>query len=141
MSDPTAERIEADSSARWRADADRTFGKIHDRLTRLELRVAERLGTNTDDGLVGKELDAVRADIKAIAVENKRHAKFIALVAAAVVGSGGAAVQALRTSASEDGASLSRLATLERDVDRLEQSIRSLWTVTAPRPFRTTPTE
>ena len=141
MTDDERDRIETNGSARWRAEAERTMGKLHDRLTRAELRVGEALGIGEDDGRIGKELDALRADAKAIAVETKRHSKFLALVAAAVVGSGGAAVQALRTSASEDGAALSRLATLERDIDRLEQSIRSLWTVTSPRPFRTTPTE
>lgn len=138
MTDGERERIETEGSARWRADAERTMGKMHDRLTRVELRVAERLGTKTDDGLVGKELDSLRADVKAISVEAKRANKVIATAIAAAIAGLGTAVQALRTSATEDGASLSRLATLERDVDRIEQSIRSMWTI--PRPFRT-PTE
>lgn len=112
------------------------MGKLHDRLTRVELRAGEALGTGADDGRVGKELDALRADLKAIAAEAKRANKAIASAIAIAIASAGGAVQALRSSASEDGASLSRLSTLERDVDRLEQSIRSLWTATAPRTFR-----
>ena len=137
------DRIDTEGRAPWRADVEKTLGKIHDRVTRIELRIGEALGIGDDDGRVGKELDAARADLKAVAMrvnavagDAKRANKAIATAVAIAIGGLGTAVQALRTSASEDGASLTRLSTLERDVDRLEQSIRSLWTATAPRTFR-----
>ena len=134
------DRIDNDGRAAWRADVEKTLGKIHDRVTRVELRTGEALGIGEDDGRVGKELDQARADLKAIAVrvsnvaaESKRTSKLITAAIIAAVSGLGAGVQALRTSASEDGASLTRLSTLERDVDDIKQSIRSLWTATAPR--------
>lgn len=128
-----AERMELEGSARWRVEAERTMGKLHDRLTRIELRTGEAIGIGEDDGRIGKELDALRSDVKAARDDAKRANKAIASAIAIAIASAGGAVQALRTSASEDGSSLTRITTLERDVDRLEQSIRSLWTTTAPR--------
>ena len=141
MSDGEREHIETEGSARWRADAERTMGKLHDRLTRAELRVSEALGTGSDDGRIGKELDSLRGDVKAIAAEAKRTSRNIAFAIAAAVGGLGTGATAIWNKGSESGATLSRLSTLERDVDKIEASIRSLWTITAPRPFSAPPTE
>lgn len=125
-----------EARAVFEADMVKTMGKLHNRLTEVELRTGEAIGIGEDDGRIGKELAAIRADMKTNAAEAKRANWAIRTAIALAVGSAGAAATAIWNRGSESGASLTRITTLERDVDRLEQSIRSLWTATAPRTFR-----
>ena len=58
------DRIDNDGRAAWRADVEKTLGKIHDRVTRVELRTGEALGIGGSLlGLLGPQLDLLKPPV------------------------------------------------------------------------------
>lgn len=109
-------RIEASGSARFAADMIKATGKLHDRLTAVELRIGESLGVGVDDGKVGKLAARVSMLWKAAVFAISTAIVSLGAVASMVYGRGEVA-----------GAVASRLTTLEHDLERISDQLRAVW--------------
>lgn len=114
MSDSNDPRIA--ESSRWRAEMFDALQKLHTKLTVVEGRVGAGLGVGDDNGKFGKLADRVETLWKGS----------VFAICTAVVSIG--AVIALAYSRGDAAGELrARVVTLERDVDRLSEQLRAVW--------------
>jgi sulfite reductase beta subunit-like hemoprotein len=112
--DPIDPRVH--ESARWRAEVFDTMAKLHTKVTTIEARVGAGLGVGDDNGKFGKLADRVSTLWKGAVFAICTAIVSLGAVFALVYGRGDAAGE-LRT----------RVVTLERDVDRLSEQLRAVW--------------
>lgn len=103
-------------SSRWHAEVFDTMAKLHTKVTILEGRVGAGLGVGDDDGKFGKLSDRVGTMWRA--------AVFAICTAVVSLGSVIALVYSRGDAAGEMRA---HIATIERDLDRLGEQYRALW--------------
>lgn len=114
MSDDLDPRVH--ESSRWRAEMFEALQKMHTKVTVLEGRVGAGFGVGDDDGKFGKLSDRVGT--------LWRGAVFAICTAVVSLGSVIALVYSRGDAAGELRA---RIATIERDLDRLGEQYRALW--------------
>lgn len=114
-------------SSRWRAEMFESLQKLHVKTTLLEGRVGAGFGVGDDDGKFGKLTGRVN--------QLWKGAVFAVCTAIVSIGSVIALVYSRGDAAGELRA---RLTTVERDVDRLAEQLRAVWSsrFTLPAPAR-----
>ena len=112
-------------SSRWRAEMFDALQKMHTKVTVLEGRVGAGFGVGDDDGKFGKLTDKVGTLWRGAVFGICRAVVSLGSVIALVYGRGDAA-----------GELRAHIATIERDVDRLGEQLRALWSqrLIAPAP-------
>lgn len=114
MSDDLDPRVH--ESSRWRAEMFEALQKMHTKVTVLEGRVGAGFGVGDDDGKFGKLTDRV----------NQLWKGAVFAICTAVV-SLGSVIALVYSRGDAAGELRARIATIERDLDRLGEQYRALW--------------
>lgn len=128
MSDDGAIDPRISESSRWRAEMFDTIAKLHTKVTVLEGRVGAGFGVGDDDGKFGKLSDRVSTMWRAAVFAICTAVVSLGSVIAMVYGRGDAA-----------GELRAHIATIERDIDRLGEQYRALWSLRLASPLPALP--